>query len=250
MMSFALGISFVLARGFDSQPPGPRGSPPQADHVLRAVVQLVAVGPSASDRTLQCTATGFLIDEEGYFITNAHVVEDARQCLQKAPGAKILIKLGGEPSRAAQAVPADVVALDEANDLALLKAERPPVHSPGETPPYAELDARPVPVGLTVMVSGHPASAWQPITQTGQVIWTGKARLEEINDPRTEVSDAVEVNIRLQPGSSGSPVYSPAGIIAVVNKRDPVWRDYSIAVAIHYVIELAERNHVPWHAAN
>lgn len=252
MLAFALGVGFCISTAAqpNSQKSGPLPLQQANNRILRAVVQLVAVGPGGIDRTRQCTATGFVIDEDGYLITNAHVVENSRRCLEKVPQGKILIKLGGGDSGAAQAFPADVVALDEANDLALLKAARPLVLNPGESPPYAELDTRPVSVGTAVSVSGHPSSAWQAITQTGQVIWTGKTRLEEINDPRTDVSDAVEIDIHLQPGSSGSPVYSTAGVIAVVDKRDVIRPDYSLAVAIHYVIELAERNHVTWYAAN
>ncbi len=249
LVTFAL-CSFSFPPALLSQAAGPSAIQPADDRVLRAVVQLVAVGPGGTDRTRQCTATGFLIDEEGYLITNAHVVDDSRQCLEKAPGAKILARLSGGNSSAAQAIPVDVVALDEANDLALLKTERPLAQGSGEQSPYAELDARPTPVGTPVTVSGHPASAWQPVTQTGQVIRTGMMRLEEINDPRTNRSDAVEINVQLKPGSSGSPVYRSGGVIAVVDKRDALRPEYSVAVAIHYVIELAERNHAPWHGAD
>lgn len=251
-LSFGLGflVSLFSPSGLISQAPDLQVAPVQNERIHRAVVQLVAVGPGGGDRTRQCTATGFLIDEEGYLITNAHVVDDSRRCLEKAPGARILARLSGADSRTAQAIPLDAVELDEANDLALLKAERPLVPSPGEKPPYAELDAHTVAVGAPVSVTGHPGSAWQLVTQSGQVIWTGQTRLEEINDPRTNLSDSVEINVNLKPGSSGSPVYSSRGVMAVVDKRDPVRPDYSIAVAIHYVIELAERNHAPWHAAH
>ena len=225
--------------------------PPQEDPVLPAVVQLLAVGPASQDQNQECSATGFLINEDGYLITNWHVVEAAKGCLEKAPGAKILAKLTITDSRTAQAVPCDVVGIDASNDLALLKTERPLLANPGGKPPYAPLDARPVPVGTAIMVTGHPAFSWQPLTQTGHVLWTGKTGLEETDAPPPRPSDAEGIDIHLRPGNSGSPVYRPGGgVIAVVDKRDPLRPAYSVAVAIHYAIELAQRNGVRWHGVH
>jgi serine protease Do len=217
--------------------------------VLRAVVQLVAVGPAGREQNQECSATGFLINEEGYLITNAHVVENARRCLEKAPGAKILAKVAVTNSRIAEAVPCDVVALDLPNDLALLKLERPLPAAAGRNPPYATLDARPVPAGVVVRVTGHPVFSWQPVTQTGQVVWVGKTRLDE-TEVNSTFSDALEIDVHLRPGNSGSPIYRPGGgAIGVVDRRNTLRPDRTFAVAIHYALELAQRNGVSWHSA-
>jgi S1-C subfamily serine protease len=214
------------------------------------VVQLVAVGPAENAQDRECAATGFLINEEGYLITNWHVVEAAKGCLGKAPGAKILAKLAITSPRTAQAVPCDVIGIDVPNDLALLKTERPLVPNPGDEPPYATLDPRAVALGTAVAVSGYPAFSWRPVTQSGRVAWRGRTRLEEADVSPIE-SDALMIDIHLRPGNSGSPVYRPGGgVIAIVDKRDPLRPAYSVAVAIHYAIELAERHGVRWHGVN
>jgi len=226
-----------------------KSPPPQTDPLLLSVVQLVSVGPAENEQNRECAATGFLIDEEGYLITNAHVMEDARRCLAKAPGAKILAKLTINDSRTAPAIPCDVIGIDAPNDLALLKTERPLLAHPGDKPPYATLDARAVAVGTAVRVSGYPAFSWLPVTQSGHVTWGGRTRLEEIDDRLSNTSDALMVDIHLRPGNSGSPVYRPGGgVIAVVDRRDSLRPAYSVAVAIHYAIELAERHGARWHA--
>lgn len=218
------------------------------DPGLSSVVQLVAVGPADKVQNRECSATGFLIDEEGYLITNAHVVGDAWRCLEKAPGAKILAKLPSNDPRTAPAVPCDVVGIDASNDLALLKIERPLLANPGDKQPFAMLDARAATVGAAVRVSGYPTFSWQPVTQAGRVTWTGRTALEEIDDPLPKPSDALGVDIHLRPGNSGSPVYRPdGGVIGVADKRDPLRPSYSVAVAIHYAIELAERCGARWH---
>jgi hypothetical protein len=46
-------------------------------------------------------------------------------------------------------------------------------------------------------------------------------------------------------------MYHPdGGVIAVVDKRDSLRPGYSVAVAIHYAIELAQRHGVLWHGVD
>jgi S1-C subfamily serine protease len=251
LLSF--GLSLLVFFSFSSlnfsQTSALQNPPPNDDRVLRAVVQLLAVGPAGHEQNQECSATGFLINEDGYLITNWHVVEAAKGCLEKAPGAKILAKLTADDARTAQAVSCDLVAFDVSNDLALLKTERPFPATLALKPAYATLDARPVPVGTPIVVTGHPAFSWQPVTQTGQVFWSGRARLDETDNPPSGPTDALEIDIHLRPGNSGSPVYRPnGGVVAVVDKRDTLRPSYSVAVAIHYAIDLAERHKVRWHA--
>jgi len=242
---------FSLSFAASAQVSGPPKPHPQDDRVSRAVVQLLAVGPAKQGENQECSATGFFINEDGFLITNWHVVEAAKQCLENAPEAKILAKLTVNDARIASAVSCDLVGVDAANDLALLKAERPlPAHA-GDKPPYAVLETRGVPAGSTVKVTGYPALSWQPITQTGRLVWLGRTRLEGIGDPQPSPSDALMVDIRLRPGNSGSPVYLPnGGVIAIVDKRDSLRPEYSIAVSIHYAIELAERYGARWRRAD
>jgi len=250
LLPFALCllVCFSLSPQVSAQNLVPPKPPPQGDPALRAVVQLLAVGPADHARNQACSATGFLINEDGYLITNWHVVEAAKGCLKNAPGAKILAKLTINDLRTAPAVPCDVVGTDAPNDLALLKAQRPILAKPGGRPPFVILDPRVVALGTPLWVTGYPSFSWQPVTQTGHLTWSGRTRLEEIDDPLPESSDAVEIDIHLRPGNSGSPVYRPGGgVVAVVDKRDSLRPAYSVAVAIHYAIELAERHGVRWH---
>jgi serine protease Do len=243
----ATGIVLSAAQGSRET----RKTAPPGELVMGAVVQLVAVGPGEKEQNRDCAATGFLINEEGYLITNAHVVEAAHRCLEKAPGAKILAKLAVNDARTAPAVPCEVIGMDVPNDLALLRTERPLQASSGGGPSYALLDARAVAVGTEVNVTGYPALSWQPVTQTGHAIWIGAIRLEDTGNNSHPASAALIVDIHLRPGSSGSPVYrADGGVIGVVDKRDSLRPSYSDAVAIRYAIELAERHGVRWHGVD
>jgi S1-C subfamily serine protease len=206
-----------------------------------AVVQLLAIGPGAGDKNAACAATGFLVNEDGTILTNAHVVEDARRCLAGSSEAKIVAKLAGPDSRTAKAVSCDVVALDELHDLALLKTERPL----GEGHVCVLLDAMPPAEGTAVAVTGHSAFAWQPTTQKGRVIRRASLTLFEKSAEKTDV---IVLDIPLQRGASGSPVYLDSGVVVgVVERQYPSRTSETVAVPIRYAIELLERLHVRWH---
>ena len=222
--------------------------PPPQDSVLRSVVQLIAIGPAEHEQNRECSATGFLINEGGFLLTNAHVVEDAKRCLEKAPGARILAKLAVTDSRTAKAVRCDVVGLDEVHDLAILKTERPLFAGPGNSLPYAALDPRDALDGTDIIVSGHPGFYWQPVTSVGHVV---RQRHVHLDGNDAAASDALEIDLRLRVGNSGSPVYRPGGgVIAVVDQRDALQPSHTVVVSIRYAIALAERLGVTWHGVD
>jgi len=215
-----------------------------AEPVTVAVVQLLAVGPGAEDKNRECAATGFLVNEDGYILTNAHVVADARHCLAASPGTKIMAKLARPGTRAA-AVSCDVVALDDLHDLALLKTERP---LESERPAYVRLDPVELAEGTPVAVTGHPAFVWHPRTLKGRVIRRGILVLSEKSQ---EKSSVIVLEIPLERGASGSPVFLQAGggVVGIIERQNPARPAETVAVPIRYAIELLDRFRVRWYSA-
>jgi serine protease Do len=215
------------------------------DEAEKAVVQLLAVGPGAGEKKEECAATGFVVNEEGYILTNAHVVDDARRCLASSPAAKIVAKYGAAASPSAEAVSCDVVAVDEEHDLAILKPERPTASQPLHT--FLRLDPQPVSIGTPVAVTGHPAFIWQPQTRQGKV--TGRERLA-LDDAQAQPSKVIVINLPLQRGASGSPVYLESGaVVGIVERRHPAQLSSTVAVPAGYAIRLLDLQGVRWHAA-
>jgi len=205
-----------------------------------AVVQLIAIGPGQGDKNQACSATGFFINEAGYILTNAHVVEDARRCLAGSPDGKIVAKLAEPDQHAARAVSCEVAVLDEEHDLALLKTQRPPPE--GESYPFARLSGNGVGPGGEVCVLGHPEFSWQARQLSGHVVRVARPA-HAVDGTMTLVFD-----LRLEVGSSGSPVFLPSGeVVGVVVGRDTRNASYSVAVAIRHAIALLERHGVRWH---
>jgi len=214
--------------------------------VEAGVVQLLAIGPGAGDRKQECAATGFLVNGDGYILTNAHVVEDARRCLASSPGGKILAKFGPGKGRTSEALACDVVALDDEHDLAVLKTEQPlpPEHRDASV----RLDPGPVPDGARVTVTGHPSFLWKPKTYTGRVVARESLRLGERNH---EPTDVLVLNITMQRGASGSPVYLESGeVVGIVERQRPSNRLETVAIPIAKAIALLNRLGVVWTPAS
>lgn len=246
VLTFALCIlPFCISLPESLQPPP---TPASQEPVLPGVVQLLAVGPSGSGNNRECSATGFFVNEEGYLVTNAHVVKDLQQCLAKVPGTKILAKFRAADSAFAEALPCDLVGLDDGHDVAVLKADFPLRTGPLPTGSYALLGPDDATERTPVVVSGHPGFSWQPVTQSGQVIGRESLRLGK-GDP--EPTEVFELNISLQPGNSGSPVYhwNGKGVIAVVVSKHASLPSLTLAVSIRHAIDLLNRYKVKWCAS-
>jgi S1-C subfamily serine protease len=240
---FALVVHLFINRAALAQ----RERPKSVASVPDSVVQLLAVGAEAAGKNCKISATGFFVNEEGYLITNAHVVEDARRCLAMSPEAKILAKLASPAGRAAPAVSCAIVGVDEVHDVAVLRTERRVTEVLGtENAPYARLDSEEPLPGAPVLLTGHPAFAWRPVTQTGQMVRLETLRL---GDDRSESSRVMVLNIATQVGNSGSPVYlGTGGVVGIVERRDPWRAAHTVAVSIRYAIELLNRLGVKWQA--
>lgn len=236
---FTFSFCFSAPAGEWSPSDAARGDPESA------VVQLLAIGPGAGDQNKECAATGILVNEDGVILTNAHVVEDARRCLAGTSGAKIVAKLARPGARIATGVSCDVVALDELHDLALLRTERP--LPPDAARSYALLDGREVAAGTAVAVTGHSAFAWQATTQKGTIL---RQTLLPLSDTSAEKSEVMILDIPLQRGASGSPVYLDSGaVVGVVTRQNPSRPSETVAVPVGYAIELLKRKGLRWHGS-
>ncbi|MFO1487851.1 MAG: serine protease [Verrucomicrobiota bacterium] len=136
---------------------------------------------------LKATGSGFFITEDGYFITNFHVVEDARK-----------IKIRNSDG----IFPAVVIRRDKVNDLALLKVT-------GKFNPLsvAKEDAQ---LGESVFTIGFPniqMQGTQPKYTDGKV--SSLAGLKD--DPKQ-----YQISVPVQPGNSGGPLVNSEGAVAGV----------------------------------
>jgi serine protease Do len=141
-------------------------------------------------RNVRGLGSGFVINADGYVITNHHVVANASE---------IRVKLAD-----GREVPGKVVGGDAKTDLALLKVEATglPVIPLGDS---AKLE-----VGEPVMAVGNPFGLEQTVT-TGIVSATGRSIGAGPYD------DFIQTDASINPGNSGGPLINARGEVVGVN---------------------------------
>ena len=136
--------------------------------------------PQNKEPQTKSTGSAFFVTQAGHLLTNAHVINDCRIISIKSSGG--------------QAGVAQVIAIDQNDDLALLKLERRPDAT------AAFRIGRPPRAGESAVVFGFPLS--QLLASTGNVstgVVTALAGLR--NDPHH-----IQISAPVQSGNSGGPV--------------------------------------------
>jgi S1-C subfamily serine protease len=142
------------------------------------------------------TGSGFLVDNDGHILTNAHVVEGAK---------RVDVRLGDGDSQQAQ-----IVGTDPSTDIALLKID----NTEGAHPlPLG--DSSRVQVGDPVVAIGNPFGLDRTVT-TGIV----SALQRQIQAPNGfSISDVIQTDAAINPGNSGGPLIDGAGQVIGINSQ-------------------------------
>jgi serine protease Do len=175
--------------------------------VAPSVVQVVASGYTTTPAMLlargQATGSGVIVDSEGWIVTNAHVVENARNVrvdLVQPPATG-----GGSILRPrSRRLNARVVGLDRETDVALLKVEERGL-------PALELgDSESLRQGQLVMAFGSPLGL-ENSASLGVV--NAVARQLKPDEPMIYVQTDASIN----PGNSGGPLVDAEGRMVGLN---------------------------------
>jgi serine protease Do len=193
-------------------PPGLLALDAQLDALSRrvapSVVQVVASGYTSTPSMLlargQASGSGVIVDSEGWIVTNAHVVENARSVrvdlMQPQPPGT-----GGSILRPrSRRLAARVAGLDRETDVAVLKVEERGL-------PALELgDSESLRQGQLVMAFGSPLGL-ENSASLGVV--SAVARQLKPDDPMIYVQTDASVN----PGNSGGPLVDVEGRMVGLN---------------------------------
>jgi S1-C subfamily serine protease len=141
--------------------------------------------------------SGFVYDQEGHIITNAHVVQGADEVEVKFPDGTIL--------------KAKIIGEDLHSDLAVVKVD----HLPGWITPLNLGNLDSVAVGQTVVAIGNPFGLGGTLTK-GIVSALGRTipALTPFSIPQSIQTDAP-----INPGNSGGPLLNLAGEVIGVNAQ-------------------------------
>jgi S1-C subfamily serine protease len=181
-----------------------------APRPLSAAAIRARIEPSVVDVTATLTyddetasGTGFVIDARaGLILTNNHVIRDATAVTITVPAT-------------GQVYPADIVGVDVAADVAVLRSRLVaglPAAPLGDSA-TAAVGARVISFGNQAGAGGSPAVAPGVITGTGRTI--------QANDGAAGFSETLHgmlaTNARIEPGDSGGPLVGSAGTVIGVD---------------------------------
>jgi putative serine protease PepD len=143
------------------------------------------------------TGSGFVLNRDGYLLTNDHVVEDAENVRVRFPE--------GGP------VAAKVVGTDESTDLALLKID-PSAH---KLTPLALGSSSALKVGQSAIAIGSPYRLQGTLT-TGVVSALRRSITAPNNFP---IDNVIQTDAAINPGNSGGPLLDASGRVVGVNAQ-------------------------------
>jgi len=152
--------------------------------------------PREQEQRSQAQGTGFFLSEDGYLLTNYHIVENAVDIVVTA--------LSGEEYKA------KVVGTDPRTDLALLKLD-------GKGFPYAVLgDSAQLKVGEWVVAIGNPFGLEHSVTSG---IVSAKGRQLGLGGNVPEYQDFIQTDAAINRGNSGGPLVNMKGEVVGITSN-------------------------------
>ncbi len=180
-----------------------------ADSVVEIETEGVKTGSFAQQYVVQGAGSGVIISEDGYIITNHHVIEDANSVT-------VTLRDGKTSYTAA------VIGSDSENDIALLK-----VDAKGLTPATFG-DSSKLAVGDYVVAIGNPLGQLGGTVTDG--IISALARDVVIEGKNMTL---LQTNAQISPGNSGGGLFNSNGeLVGIVNAKDSATEVEGIAFAI------------------
>jgi serine protease Do len=155
-------------------------------------------GPQGTPRrqTQTSLGSGFVIDKEGYVLTNRHVVDGADEISVTFPGG-------------AKTYDAKLVGKDARTDVALLKIE-----PKGEVHALELGDSDRVEVGEWVMAVGNPFGLGGNSVTVGVVSYKGRDLSLGVRYTSVEM---IQTDAAINPGNSGGPLINTQGQVIGIN---------------------------------
>ncbi len=180
--------------------------------------QLPENSQPSEPRRAMGAGSGFILSQDGYVITNAHVVNNATA-----------IRVGLKDRREFKA---ELVGSDKASDIALLKID-------GHDLPVVRLGDSDAPkVGEWVLAIGSPFGFEHTATQ-GIVSALSRSLPDDTYVP------FIQTDVAVNPGNSGGPLFNTAGEVVGVNSQiyssSGGYQGLSFSIPINVAVSIAEQ---------
>ncbi|HET8539210.1 MAG TPA: DegQ family serine endoprotease [Anaeromyxobacter sp.] len=177
-------------------PQGPQGQDPFEDFFERYFGQPAPGGPEGPELRGQSLGSGFVLNRDGFILTNNHVVKDATD---------IVVRLSD-----GREFKADVVGRDALTDVALIKLSKPP----SDLPTVVLGDSDALQQGDFVLALGSPLGLRDTAT-LGIVSAKHRAGISPIGTGTYD--DYIQTDAAINPGNSGGPLFNLRGEVVGIN---------------------------------
>ncbi len=209
----------VQSRGATAQMPELEGLPPIfREFFEHSIPQMPGAPGRGQQREAQSLGSGFIISEDGYVLTNNHVVADADEIIVRLPDRSEL--------------EAKLIGADPRSDVAVLKVE-------GKGLPTVKIGrSDELKAGEWVLAIGSPFGFDHTVT-AGIVSATGRSLPNESYVP------FIQTDVAINPGNSGGPLFNLGGEVIGINSqiftRSGGFMGLSFAIPIDVAMDVANQ---------
>ncbi|NOQ76503.1 MAG: Do family serine endopeptidase [Methylococcaceae bacterium] len=196
----------------------PDGIPPQMEELFKHFFKQPGGGFQPRSREAKSLGSGFIISEDGYILTNHHVVKNAEEIIVKLKDRRQLV--------------AKLIGSDESTDIALLQVEAKGL------PVVKKGSSEQLQVGEWVLAIGTPFGFEQSAT-AGIVSAKGRSL------PGGNYVPFIQTDVAINPGNSGGPLFNMKGEVVGINSqiysRSGGYMGLSFAIPIDVAMNVAEQ---------
>jgi S1-C subfamily serine protease len=168
------------------------------------------------------SGTGFFISDDGYLITNKHVVS--------SDASRYAVDMDGIE------VPAEVVYRDPNHDLAVIKIA-------GDSYPVISMgDSAKIKLGEGISGIGNAFGEYTDSVSSGSVSALNRSVLVSDREGKIErMRGLIQTSAQLYPGDSGGPLLNSSGQAIGVNVASSIGEEVSFAIPINIAKQVAEK---------
>jgi len=178
-------------------------------------------GEGSSPRPMYGTGSGVIINDQGYIVTNNHVIDNADEI-------EVTLHNNGTYK-------ATVIGTDPTTDLALIQIKA------DNLSPVALVNSDDVQIGEWVLAVGNPFSLTSTVTAG---IVSAKGRNININREKFAVESFIQTDAAINPGNSGGALVNLDGDLIGINtaiaSRTGTYNGYGFAVPSNIVSKVVE----------
>jgi len=178
------------------------------------------------------SGTGFLISEEGYLVTNHHIIKNSRN-----------IKIQFKCDSTVNEYDAEIIFDDSKNDLTILRAKNIDMQLKNGVP--FKISNTEAPIGTSVFTLGYPM-----IETMGESVKLADGIISS-NSGYMSDKKLYQVTVPINPGNSGGPLFDKNGdLVGIINAKYTGAENVAYAIKSNTLLYLIEGSEVYKSTAN